>query len=590
MRGPVRACKGTVARLVPHAVVGEPLVGWRAMVHRARHFRCAAGRHLHLLALHRRSLTNGRGAPPASARMFTPGPTMSTSMSAVSLGIAVSCFPLVAQQAQFTPIPGRSTVPGSNQNVCILSGSAGYSGVRVSGDGQVVGTVVYTPGFVNGYIPRQAARWTQATGTVVISPDVPGLYPVVGIANDGSSIYGESWRWRAAGGYQDLRPQLSNALGWQVRTIFECSLDGLVIAGIDGIYPSTGDMFRQAIDTGAPQLLPRAAGWPDGYFYFNTLSGDGQVLGGSTRQLATSPFGSDRYAGVVVTPSGAAVITPSGQQAGVTDLNIDGTVAVGYFSLPSNEVRSFRWDSATGLVNLDSGYPQSSGSFARATSLDGSVVVGDYFQFGQPGTRAFLWRATGGFVDLRDELVNNYGLGTQLAGWSLLTATDVSLDGRTIVGQGLSPSGCEQAFLVRFPAVPASATAYGAGCAGSTGQLVLSASSLPYVGQNYAARCTGSSGNALGFSIYGLAQQAVPVTSVLPQGQPGCQLLTTLDLVLLVAPAIGNVFTTNLPIPNVPSLAGAVLQQQFAQCQVDAAGLLQSVATSNGLLLSIGSF
>ena len=507
-----------------------------------------------------------------------------------ALALAIAGGPLLAQQAQFTPIPGRSTVPGSNQNVCILSGSAGYSGVRVSGDGQVVGTLVYTPGFINGAIPRQAARWTAATGTVVISPDLQGLYPVVGISGDGSAVYGETWRWRTSGGYQDMIPQLTNAIGWQVRTLFGCSLDGLVVVGIEGIYPATGDMFRQAINTGASQLLPRAAGWPDGYFYFNTVSGDGQVVGGSTRQLATSPLGSPTYAGVVITPSGATVITPSGQQAGVTDLSIDGSVAVGYWSLPNNQVRSFRWDRNSGLVRLDTAFSSSSGSFARATSLDGSVVVGDYFSFGQAVTRAFLWNATDGFLDLRAELVNNYGLGIQLAGWQLLTATDVSLDGRTIVGQGISPSGCEQAFLVRFPSVPASAVPYGAGCSGTTGQLALRPTTLPYIGTTYAARCSGASATTVGFAILGLSQQAAPLSNLLPQGQAGCQLLATLDVLQLLPATVDNAFPVNLVIPNAPALVGVVLQQQVAQLQIDAGGVLQSAGTSNGLQLTIGSF
>jgi uncharacterized membrane protein len=511
-----------------------------------------------------------------------------------ALSFALTCAAsgtLLAQQAQFTPIPGRAAVPGCNPNVCILSGTAGYSGVRVSGDGQVVATVVYTPGFINGAIERQAARWTAATGTVVISPDLQGLYPVVGMSSDGSVIYGESWRWRAAGGYQDLTPQLTNPIGWRTRTLFECSLDGLVVAGIEGAYPELGDMFRQSLGTGgAAQLLPRAAGWPDGYFYFNTLSGDGQVLGGSTRQQTTSPFGADTYAGVIVTPNGATVITPSGGQAGVTDLSIDGSVAVGYAPFPNGNGSAFRWDATNGLVQLDAAFSASDGSYARATSLDGDVIVGDYFIFGQPGTRAFLWNPTDGFVDLRDELVANYGLGAQLAGWTLLTATDISLDGRVIVGQGINPNGIEQAFLLRFPSVPATAVSYGAACAGGAGQLALAASTLPYLGTTFTALCSGASPTAVGLAIYGLTQQSVPLANVLPQGQPGCQLLTTLDLLQLLPAAVGSQFTIGLPIPNAPALVGAVLQQQIAQLQFGAGGVLQSVATSNGLQLSIGSF
>jgi len=149
-------------------------------------------------------------------------------------------------------------------------------------------------------------------------------------------------------------------------------------------------------------------------------------------------------------------------------------------------VRAFRWHTSSGLVLLDTTYPPSSGSFARATNRDGSIVVGDYFVFGQPGTRAFLWDQNRGFVDLRDVLIANAGLGSQLAGWQLLTATDVSLDGRTIVGQGINPSGCEQAFLVRFvetgtpfcfddgsgaacPCANASAVGANAGCLNSLG-------------------------------------------------------------------------------------------------------------------------
>jgi len=501
---------------------------------------------------------------------------------------------LLAQQAQFTPIPGRALQPGCNQNECILSGTPGYSGTRISGDGQVVTTVVFTPGFQNGAIPRQAARWTATTGTVVISsgfPDLGGLYGVVGISGDGSVIYGSWWRWRAVSGFEDLRPQLNDAFGQALRQLFTCSLDGLVVAGIQGIYPSNGDMFRQSIGTGGGvQLLPRAAGWPDGYFYFNTLSGDGQVLGGSTRQVTTSPFFSNTYAGVIIRPTGPQVITPSGSQAGVTDLSLDGSVAVGYWSLPTNVVRSFRWDSTSGLVSLDTAFPSSSGSFARATNLDGSVVVGDYFTFGQGVTKAFLWTVADGFLDLRDELVANYGLAAQLAGWQLLTAQDVSLDGRAIVGQGINPNGVGQAFLLRFPIVPAAAVAYGAGCVGSAGQLSLSAMTLPYLGTTYTSQCSGAAPTSVGLAIYGLTQQAVPLANVVPQALPNCQLLTTTDLLALLPASVGNQFAASLPIPNTPALVGGVLQQQVAELQFGAGGVLQSIATSNGLRLTIGSF
>jgi hypothetical protein len=77
---------------------------------------------------------------------------------------------------------------------------------------------------------------------------------------------------------------------------------------------------------------------------------------------------------------------------------------------------------------------------------------------------------------------------------------------------------------------------------------------------------------------------------VLPQGQPGCQLLTTLDLLTLLPPVVGNNLSVNLVIPNAPALVGGVLLQQVAQLQFGSSGALQSAATSNGLQLTIGSF
>ena len=79
------------------------------------------------------------------------------------------------------------------------------------------------------------------------------------------------------------------------------------------------------------------------------------------------------------------------------------------------------------------------------------MVVGDSIAFGAPGIRAWVWRAEEGFMDLQTDLTENFGLGAALSGWQLLVATDVSADGRTIVGQGVNPEGCEQAYVVRLP-------------------------------------------------------------------------------------------------------------------------------------------
>jgi uncharacterized membrane protein len=510
------------------------------------------------------------------------------------LAALVACAaasPSRAQQAQFVAVPGQSAVPGSNPSFCGLSGSSGYSGVRVSGDGRVVATVVYTPGFVTGAVESRAARWTAATGTVAISPPLTGNYGVVGVSFDGSTIFGESWRWRIGLGHQDLRPQLGSGLV-QTRVLFDCSADGQTAVGIEGIYPAVGDMFRWQVDGGAPQLLPRTPGYPDGYFYFNTISADGQVVAGSVRRIGATPSAGDALAAVVLTPAGPTVLTSESGQEGVTDLSFDGSVAVGFTTIAPSiapTLRAFRWQAAGGLVLLDTGFGLADASYARATDAVGDVVVGDYLLFGQPRTRAFLWTAAGGFVDLREELVQNYGLQAALAGWQLLTATDVSADGRTIVGQGINPNGCEQAFVVRLAVVPAAAQPYGATCTGPLGTMQLLATDLPFVGADYVAVCSGIAPGSICLSAYGLAPVAVPLVGLLPQSLSGCELSTVPELLVTLgggSPAVQAV----LPIPAQPVLVGASFQHQIVQLEFAAGGALATASTSNGLSLTIGSF
>lgn len=497
--------------------------------------------------------------------------------------------PLCAQLAQFTPIPGTSTIPGTNPDFCGVSGTSGYSGVRISGDGNVVATVVYSPGFVVDAVPRQACRWTAATGTTIIQPNLPGNYPVVGMSFDGAVIYGESWLWTATSGPIDLLPWLRNPLGQQTKILFGCAWDGNTLVGIGGIYPDDADMLRwpQGI-FGTTETMPRPLSFPEGYFYFNAISGDGQVLGGLARRPSSSPFGADTYAAVVVTANGATLLTGESGSEGVTGLSVDGSVAVGYTTV-GPRLRAFRWEAATSVTLLDTGVTFADASYARATNADGTTVVGDYLVIGQPNTRAFLWTAANGFVDLRDELIGNYGLTNELAGWQLLVATDVSADGRTIVGQGINPSGCEQAFLVRFPAVPGSAAAYGPQCSSAVGPLSLTATATPFVGTTYSAACTGIAPNTVNVVVYGMAPLALPLPSLLPAGQPGCELLTTPDLLALV-PGAGPNITTSLAIPNDPLLVGGVVRQQIVQFEFASPGTPGAIRSSNGLLLTLGSF
>jgi probable HAF family extracellular repeat protein len=134
-----------------------------------------------------------------------------------------------------------------------------------------------------------------------------------------------------------------------------------------------------------------------------------------------------------------------------TDVSADGSVVVG-FCEGSSVTHAFRWTAATGMVDLGTA-PGTTLSDALSVSADGSAVVGRSPSEGSL-SRAMRWTASSGMRDLQDDLVNVYGLGSQLAGWGLVRATGVSADGRVIVGAGFDPGGYVEAWVARLDAPP----------------------------------------------------------------------------------------------------------------------------------------
>lgn len=130
-----------------------------------------------------------------------------------------------------------------------------------------------------------------------------------------------------------------------------------------------------------------------------------------------------------------------------------GSVIVGRGTSASG-AEAFRWENGVmvGLGDLPGGNFLSE---ALAVSADGSVAVGSACTSQSclsplgAGDTAFIWDGTNGMRPVKDVLQNNFGL--DLTGWTLTSATGVSADGATIVGNGISPSGSPEGWIATIP-------------------------------------------------------------------------------------------------------------------------------------------
>lgn len=387
---------------------------------------------------------------PGSSLDVGAGPTQAPRVErlanlAVAIVVGVTTHIAAADDiARFIPIPSTDEEPGSNPNVCAISGTDAYSTVRVSADGSTVSALAFVGGFSEGFIERYIVRWTDDTGSVRITPNLPGLYPSVGVSADGRTIWGDRWRWTAQNGFQPL-----DAFLGPYDRIFSCADDGRTVSGYTSpdFYPFCGDLFRTTELGAVPfELAPRSGSNPDGYFYFNTISGDGSTIAGAACGPDTTT------AAVLIRADGEVVgITPTQDQSNqVSDLSFDGRVAVGTARSDLSIVSAFRWTEAGGFEDLGAAFffP----SFARTCSADGSIVGGQYAQSTPTEAFGIAWISTPetGPVEFRQYLIDRYGLADDLQGWRLSVVSDLSADGRTIVGSGINPQGCEQAFVVRI--------------------------------------------------------------------------------------------------------------------------------------------
>jgi hypothetical protein len=211
---------------------------------------------------------------------------------------------------------------------------------------------------------------------------------------------------------------------------------------------------------------------------------------------------------------------------------------------------------------------------------NGDLLLGGAFSSvgGVPATRLARW-------DGAAWSAFGSGCDGNVRGLAAMTNGDVVVN-----GEFLTAGGVVSARIARVSTTcPATVVSIGAGCTGSGGPNVLTATTLPWTGSTFRAVATGMPAQALVLSVYGFTPVSIPIASVLPQGLPGCDIHMLPDFIDVLLPAAGAV-QTQLAVPDDVALAGLVLHHFVVPFEVDATLQVLAITSSNALTLTMGSF
>src|SRR6478736_2434324 len=251
----------------------------------------------------------------------------------------------------------------------------------ISNAGLVVGSLA------DQFHTNQPTLWNGSTITQLV-PSTSSSTSALGISADGKVVVGDG----ANGGLSAFR--------WTAKT---CAVD-----------IGAGFRYSGARDVSADGSVVVGYGYPvDGSTAF------------PTRWTAST--------GMVALP-----LLPGCTAGDARSVSHDGKVVVGGCSVPGGQI-AYRWSAEGGLENLGPLPGGASAVSAFSTNGDGSVVVGNVVLDNQ--AVAVIWTTGSGFRFLSDVLAET---GTNLSGWTLSGTTDVSSDGKTIVGY----TGGNSGFLV----------------------------------------------------------------------------------------------------------------------------------------------
>lgn len=317
--------------------------------------------------------------------------------------------------------------------------------------------------------------WVSGIG--VLDSPAPGS-GAFAVSPDGHVVVGESTqhlfdsmaiRWTREEGLEGLGfmsgPSTS---AWGASGTGEVIVgSGRAPRGYEGFYWTRHDGYTSIGDLpgGRHHSAIASVSWDGNTLVGNAYNEDGDVAIRWTQQNGFESLGALNQEGISsgaldVSADGSVIVgfsatDPTGRQAfyytpelgmiGLGDLDIqggtnsiangissDGHVVVGYGTRDNIGREAFRWTLEDGMVGLGDLPGGQHYSDANACNIDGSVIVG--YATDDQGPQAFIWTKQDGMRDLKQVLETDYGL--NLSAWNLTYATDISADGRTIVGVG----------------------------------------------------------------------------------------------------------------------------------------------------------
>jgi len=291
----------------------------------------------------------------------------------------------------------------------------------------------------------RAILWTRAGGLVDLGVLPGGTSSVAtAISDDGTVVAGQSessdreraFRWTNETGMQDLG-KLTPA-GWSSWAT-GISGDGQVIVGT--AVETTQIWAVKWTASSGIEAIEENPGFQEAW----GISRDGQVVIGTYRPDPTVFDSAAKWTAEHGVQS--LGLLPEGGQgwASAYGLNSDGSIIVGTNSLnPGNKPVVWR----NSLTPEELPHPPGSTlASLAATSETGTVMVGTG-SVPFEGARAAIWLNMTQALWLDDYLA---GIGVDLTGWSRLeTATGISSDGMTIIGNGIY-NGETRGFVVTVP-------------------------------------------------------------------------------------------------------------------------------------------